>query len=93
MAPALFFYFFALTSSDRKHHTCSDNYITPLGSDSSIKNYQTAFREEYLNYLIDGVQRRPFCSWAYEMFLQERSSRTQTISGMRDSFGLKDILL
>lgn len=43
-ALALFFYFFALTSSDRKHHTCLDNYITPLGSDSFIKNCQTAFR-------------------------------------------------
>jgi hypothetical protein len=72
-----FVYNFASTSSDKKHHTCLDYYITPLGSESFIINFQAAFREEYLNSLVDGVQRRPLCSWAYGMFLQERSSRTQ----------------
>jgi len=72
-----FVYNFASTSSDKKHHTCLDYYITPLGSESFIINFQAAFREEYLNSLVDGVQRRPFCSWVYEIFLQEKSLMTQ----------------
>lgn len=83
---------FDIFSQEEKYLFGSFLYIILLGSNSFAINCQTAFREEYLNYFTDGFWRPLFCSLAYEMFLQERLSRTLNISRMRDSFALKDIL-
>lgn len=49
-------FFSSLASWDEKYNTCLFVflYMTPLGSDSFTINCQTAFNEEYLNYLVDG---------------------------------------